>query len=423
MITLEKTKGLRPVVITGIGCISPYGLGVEAFWDALSKGRSGVSRINSFDPDSLLVKIAGEVRGLEADRYLSAKEQRHVSRTVLLALAASYEAWNDAGLSPQEMSLEKRRRIGVILGSGGGPLEFTERQYKHYFAGENNKTSVYTIPSSTPGTLSSELSMAFNLRGQSHVISTGCTSSTDALGYAAQTIALGRADSMLAGGADAPIMPGIMAGFELMKVLTTAWNESPEQASRPFSRNRSGMVLGEGSWFFILEAENLARERGAKIYARVAGYGTTCDAHHRVRLDESGEEPARAMSLAIEDAELKVDAVDYVNLHGTSTVLNDQIETRAVKLCLGKRAYKIPMSATKSLIGHPQGASGAAGITAALLAMERGIIHPTINLDDPDPNCDLDYVANEARQKEIEVALCNCIGFGSKNSALVLCKR
>jgi 3-oxoacyl-[acyl-carrier-protein] synthase II len=309
-----------------------------------------------------------------------------------------------------------------MLGTGGGGLAFTEQQYKYWFTGEINKASVYTIPSSTHGSLSSELSMVFNLHGLSHVISTGCTSSTDAIAYAAQHIALGRQDAMLAGGSDAPLALGILKGFNLMTVLTRDWNDAPEKASRPFDKDRSGMVLGEGAWVFVLETLENARNRGAKIYAEILGYGATCDAYHRVRLQENGEEPARAMRIALDDAALKPDEIDYVNLHGTSTVLNDCIETKAIKLAFGERAYKIPMSATKSQVGHPQGASGAAGIGAALLALNKGIIAPTINLDEPDAECDLDYVPNVARKKEVKTALCNCIGFGSKNSALVLGK-
>jgi len=308
-----------------------------------------------------------------------------------------------------------------VLGTGGGGLAFTEAQYKYLYLPDSPGTaSVYTIPSSTHGGLSSELSMAFGLRGLSHVISTGCTSSTDAIAYAAQHIALGRQDAMLAGGSDAPIAPGILGGFCLMKVLTEDWNDEPARASRPFSRDRSGMVLGEGAWVYVLEEYERARGRGANIYAEITGYGATCDAYHRVRLEDTGEEPARAMRLALEEAGRAPEEVDYVNLHGTSTVLNDRIETQALKLALGPSAKSIPMSGTKSQIGHPQGASGAAGLAAALCAMSTGRIPPTINLDEPAPECDLDYTPNRARERDVRVALCNCIGFGSKNSALVV---
>jgi 3-oxoacyl-[acyl-carrier-protein] synthase II len=262
--------------------------------------------------------------------------------------------------------------------------------------------------------------MAFGLRGLSHIISTGCTSSTDAIAYAAEHIALGRHEIMLTGGVDAPIAPGILAGFNLMTVLTSDWNEQPHRASRPFSLNRSGIVLGEGSWIYVLEELEHAKNRAVKIYGEITGYGATCDAYHRVRLEETGDEPARAMKLALEDAGRKPLEVDYVNLHGTSTVLNDRIETSALKLALNGQAITTPMSATKSQIGHPQGASGAAGLAAALCAMHTGFIPPTINLDEPDPDCDLDYVPNQARQADVRVALCNCIGFGSKNSALLV---
>lgn len=262
--------------------------------------------------------------------------------------------------------------------------------------------------------------MAFGLRGLSHIVSTGCTSSTDAIAYAAEHIALGRQDVMISGGVDAPIAPGILAGFNLMTVLTNEWNDEPHRASRPFSKNRSGMVLGEGSWIYVLEEFERAKKRNAKMYAEITGYGATCDAYHRVRLEEGGDEPARAMKLALEDAGRTPEDIDYVNLHGTSTLLNDRIETSALKLAFDGYAARIPMSATKSQVGHPQGASGAAGLAAALCAMHEQMIPPTINLDEPDPACDLDYVPNQARPAKVEIALCNCIGFGSKNSVLVV---
>jgi len=403
-----------------MGCVTPIGIGRDAFWNALIKGDSGVRKIDTFDVSSSPVKIAAQVQDFDWEAQLNPKDRKHVPRTVPLALAAAREALNDANLKTDELELEQRRAIGVVLGTGGGGLAFTEQQYSYWFNGPTNKASVYTIPSSTHGGLSSELSMAFGLRGLSHIVSTGCTSSTDAIAYAAQHIALGRQDTMLTGGVDAPIAPGILAGFNLMTVLTNDFNDEPHRASRPFSRDRSGIVLGEGAWIYVLEEFEQARERGAKIYAEITGYGATCDAYHRVRLEESGDEPARAMKLALADAGRAPAEVDYVNLHGTSTVLNDRIETSALKLVLNGQAIEKPMSATKSQIGHPQGASGAAGLGAALCAMHTGFIPPTINLDEPDPACDLDYVANEARKADVRVALCNCIGFGSKNSALVV---
>jgi 3-oxoacyl-[acyl-carrier-protein] synthase II len=412
----------RRVVITGMGCVTPLGIGREAFWDSLVAGRSGVRRIETFDPSSFPVQIAAEVPSFNWEAQLNPKDRKHVPRTVPLALAAAREALADAHLFPEDMSLDERRAFGVELGTGGGGLAFTEQQYEYWYVGPTTKASVYTIPSSTHGGLSSELSMAFGLRGLSHIVSTGCTSSTDAIAYAAQHIALGRQDLMLAGGVDAPIAPGILAGFNLMTVLTNDWNDDPQRASRPFSRNRSGMVLGEGSWIYVLEELNHATSRGGQIYAEIIGYGATCDAYHRVRLAEDGSEPARAMRLALQDAGAEPKDIDYVNLHGTSTVLNDRIETSALKLAFDGHAAHIPMSATKSQIGHPQGASGAAGLGAALCAMHTNRIPPTINLEEPDPDCDLDYVPNEAREANIKTALCNCIGFGSKNSALVVQK-
>lgn len=416
----SRVDHLRRVVITGMGCVTPIGIGRAAFWRALIDGESGVRRITSFDTANSRVKIAAEVDGFDWQAQLNPKDRKHVPRTVPLALAAAREALDDAGLNPGEFTLDQRRECGVILGTGGGGLAFTERQYEYWYIGPANKASVYTIPASTHGGLSSELSMAFGLRGLSHIVSTGCTSSTDALAYAAEHIALGRQNVMIAGGVDAPIAPGILAAFNLMTVLTSEWNDEPQRASRPFSRNRSGIVLGEGAWLYVLEDLEHAQARDAKIYAEITGYGATCDAYHRVRLEEGGDEPARAMRLALQDAGRSPEDVDYVNLHGTSTLLNDRIETSALKLALDGHAQRIPMSATKSQVGHPQGASGAAGLGAALCAMHENMIPPTINLDEPDPDCDLDYVANHARAANVKVALCNCIGFGSKNSALLV---
>ena len=410
----------RRVVITGLGCVTPLGIGRQAFWEGLLAGRSGVRKIQAFDASSSPVQIAAEVPDFDWEAEINPKDRKHVPRTVPLALAAAREAIYDAKIHPNDLSLEERRTIGVVLGTGGGGLAFTEQQYQYWYIGPTTKASVYTIPASTHGGLSSELSMAFGLRGLSHIVSTGCTSSTDAIAYAAQHIALGRQDVMVSGGVDAPIAPGILAGFNLMTVLTNDWNDEPERASRPFSKNRSGMVLGEGAWIYVLEELTRARERKAPIYAEITGYGATCDAYHRVRLAEDGNEPARAMKLALLDAGRESKDVDYVNLHGTSTQLNDRIETSALKLAFDGHARRIPMSATKSQVGHPQGASGAAGIAAALCAMHTNKIPPTINLDEPDPACDLDYIPNEAREANVRVALCNCIGFGSKNSSLVI---
>jgi 3-oxoacyl-[acyl-carrier-protein] synthase II len=366
------------------------------------------------------VQIAGEVRDFDELAWVDKRERKHMSRAVPLALAASTEALADSGLDPASLSLDAKRRIGVVLGSGGGASDFSDDCYRLYYSGHEKQVSIFAVPSGTMGTLSSEISMRFGFRGLSHVITTGCTSSTDALGYSLREIQSGRLPIILSGGVDAPIAFGMMKGFTLMKIMTSSWNHAPERASRPFSADRDGFVLAEGAWMFVLEELEHARARGAKIYAEIAGYGSTCEAYHRVRLEECGEEPARAMQMAMEEAGIGPAQVDYVNLHGTSTQLNDRIETRAVKLVLGERAPRVPMSALKSQIGHPQGASGAAGVAAALLAMEHDQLPPTINLEVPDPDCDLDYVPQPGRAARVEHALCNCIAFGSKNSALVL---
>ena len=415
--SLRRREGR--IVISGIGCLTPLGNSRDELWDGFRNARSGIRRISLFDPSSFPVQIGGEVRGIDPYLHFQTKERPHVSRSAALAIAAATQALQDARLNPEMLGVDDRRRIGVVLGSGGGGLAFTERQYEHWFRGEPKKASVYTIPTSTIGTLSSEVSMAFRLHGASHVVSTGCTSSTDALFYACDAISTGRADQVLTGGVDAPFAPGILAGFCLMRVLTESWNDRPESGSRPFSKDRDGFVLGEGAWLYVVERESSARARGATIYGEVMGYGSTCDAHHRVRLDESGIEPARAMELALDDAGLSSADIDYVNLHGTSTQLNDRIETRAIKHCFKEHASRIPMSSTKSMVGHPQGASGAAGISAVLFALNEQLIPPTLNLEDPDPECDLDYVPRTPRKADVRYALANCIGFGSKNSALV----
>lgn len=417
---MRSPKTLRRVVVTGIGCVTPIGIGREQFWQSIREGQSGISRITRFDASDLPVQIAGEVKGFNPDEIIPPKDRQHVSHAVAYAIAAAGLTFEDAGLKPQEMSLDERRDIGIFLGSGGASLSFIEKQYRYYFANEAKKASIYSIPTATPGSLPSELSMPFGIKGFSHLISTGCTSSTDAINYAAQNIAMGRINRVLTGGIDAPLAHSIVLGFCVMKVMTPSWNHEPSRGSRPFCRNRDGFVLGEGAYLFLLEELEQALNRGARIYGEIVGYGSTCDAHHRVRLDETGIEPARAMALALEDAGLRPEEIDYINLHGTSTELNDRIETRAVKMAFGETASRIPMSATKSMVGHPQGASGAAGLAATLGGINLGFLPPTINLDEPDPDCDLDYVPNKARLAEIRHALCNCIGFGSKNSALVV---
>lgn len=409
------------MVVTGIGAVSPNGVGREAFWRNTLDGVSGVRAIDQFDTSGLQVRIAGTVAGgfRESD-WVQVKERPHVGRVTPLARAAAGEALLDAGIDTAAMTREQLREIGVITGSGGGSQAFTEEQYRLYHTGQTKQCSVYVIPTSTIGTLASEVSMHFGLRGMSHVVSTGCTSSTDAIGYAMRNIQSGMIDCLVAGGADAPLAPVIMRGFQLMRIMTQRWNHAPERASRPFSKDRDGFVIAEGAWFLVLEERERALARGARIYGEIAGYGSTCEAYHRVRLEECGEEPARAIGMALDEAGIVPEQVGYLQYHGTSTELNDRIETAAMHLAFRAHARRVPGSALKSLIGHPQGACGAAGVAAILLAMRDGLVHPTINLDEPDPACDLDYVPGAARKVEFEYAVANCIAFGSKNAALVL---
>jgi 3-oxoacyl-[acyl-carrier-protein] synthase II len=412
---------MRRVVITGIGAVSPNGIGRERFWEATRNGISGVRRITRFDPTGYQVQVAGQIPDeFDEKQYVEIKDRPHVSRAVPLAAAAVKEAVADAGLDVRGMTRDQLRLIGVIVGSGGGSQDFTEEQYRLYYAGLTKQCSVYTIPTGTIGTLASEVSMRFGFRGLSHIVSTGCTSSTDALGYAYRNIQAGVLNTIVAGGVDSPIAPLILRGFQLMRIMSTRWNQEPERASRPFSRDRDGFVIAEGAWFFILEEMEQAKERGAHMYGEIAGYGSTCEAYHRVRLEECGEEPARAMGMAMDEAGIPPSEVQYIHYHGTSTELNDRIETRAVKLAFNGHAYKLAGSSLKSMIGHPQGACGAAGIAATLLSMRDGVVPPTINVDEPDPECDLDYIPEAGRKLAVEHAMANCIAFGSKNSAMVL---
>ena len=406
-------------MVTGIGAVTPAGVGRELFAAALREGRSTVGRLSQFELNGLPCRVAAEVTGFDPGTVMDAKDLKRVSRATPMGIAATQEALEDAGLAGPAES-DTRRALGIVIGSGAGGIEFGERQYRHYFAGDYGRISPYSISTSFVGSLSSEISIALGLSGMSHVVSTGCTSSTDAIGYGLDMIRSGRVDILLTGGVEACITPALMTGFCRMKVVSTGFNDEPHRASRPFDRSRDGFVIGEGSWMMLLEERERALARGATIYAEVAGYGSTCDAYHRVALCPDGVQPARAIRLALDDAEVPVEAVDYVNLHGTATRINDEVETRVIRKVFGSHAERLPVSATKSMFGHPQGACGAMGVAATALAMRGGFIPPTINLDDPDDGLDLDYVPHESRSVEAQSAVCNCIGFGSKNSSLVL---
>jgi 3-oxoacyl-[acyl-carrier-protein] synthase II len=425
----------RPrVAVTGIGVVSPFGVGRERYWQALVAGRSGTKTIDEFDASSLACQVAAPLppfsvddapalegedadgtRGRPVVPALAARaDPRRYSRVALAAVVAAREAWVDAGLSVGEAG------AGVIVGTGAGGIDIGELQYREYFADEWKRITPYAIPVSICGMVSSEVSIALGLHGISHVLSTGCTSSTDAIGYATSVLRAGEADVVLSGGADACVTPGMIFGFSRMKVMATRFNDRPSEASRPFDRLRDGFVLGEGAWMLALELESRARARGAAIYACVEGYGSTCDAYHRVQMDPDGEQIVRALSLAVERSGRAVEEIGYVNYHGTSTPLNDAVEVRCVRRLLGSVAERVPGSSSKSMIGHPQGASGAAGVVATAMAIARSYLPPTINLTHPDPACDLDFVPRQGRVAPIQAALCNCLGFGSKNSALVL---
>jgi 3-oxoacyl-[acyl-carrier-protein] synthase II len=415
---------MRPrIAITGIGVVSTFGAGREAFWSHVSRGVSGTRAITEFDASTYPCRVAAAVppiaddypavRG-ESDPVDSHADPRRYSRAASFGVRAAREAWSDAGLRFGEP------RAGVIIGSGGGGIDVGERQYQDFFTNNGRQVTPYAIAVGICGMVSSEISISLGLHGISHVLSTGCTSSTDAIGYARLLLALDEYEVLLAGGTDGCVLPGMIFGFSRMRAVSTHYNDRPGEASRPFDRGRDGFVLGEGAWMMALEREDRARARGARIYACVEGYASTCDAYHRVQMDPDGEQIVRAMQIAIDRSGHAIDEIGYVNYHGTSTVLNDAVEARCVRRLLGARADAVPGSSTKSMIGHPQGASGASGIVTSALALSRGFLPPTINQRTPDPACDLDFIPNTGRAATPAAALCNCLGFGSKNSAIVL---
>jgi 3-oxoacyl-[acyl-carrier-protein] synthase II len=413
------------VVISGIGVVSPFGVGRERYWDHVRRGCSATRALADDEFNDSACRVAAPVTGVSIDDLPGLDgddgrdpehraDPKRYSRAALIGVIAAREAWSDARLRAGE------ENAAVIVGSGGGGIDVGERQYRDFFVEHGRKVTPYAIPISIVGMMSSEISISLRVRGPSHVLSCGCTSSTDAIGYAAALIGSGGADVVLTGGADACVTPGMMFGFSRMRVMSTAYNDDPARASRPFDRGRDGFVLGEGAWMLVLEREDRARARGARVYASIDGYAATCDAYHRVQMAPDGREIVRAMALAIERSGHHAQRIGYVSFHGTSTALNDAVESRCVRQVFGAHADRLAGSSVKSMIGHPQGASGAAGIVTAALAMDRNFLPPTINQSDPDPDCDLDYVPNHGRPASVEAALCNCLGFGSKNSALVV---
>jgi 3-oxoacyl-[acyl-carrier-protein] synthase II len=410
------------IAITGIGVVSTFGVGRKVFWDHVRGGVSGTRAITEFDASTYPCRVAAavppvsvaEALPLDGENGNGHADPRRYSRAALFGVVAAREAWNDAHLAYAQPN------AGVIIGTGGGGIDVGERQYQDFFSNGGKHVTPYAIAIGICGMVSSEISIALGLRGISHVLSTGCTSSTDAIGYAAMLLRAGEVDVMLTGGTDGCVLPGMIFGFSRMRAVSTHYNDRPEQASRPFDRGRDGFVLGEGAWMLALERESRARSRGAHIYATVEGYASTCDAYHRVQMDPDGEQIVRCMTTAIERSGRPIEEIDYINYHGTSTQLNDAIEARCTRRVFGERAARVPGSSTKSMIGHPQGASGAAGVVTTALALSCGYLPPTINLTDPDPACDLDFVPNQGRRARPAAALCNCLGFGSKNSALVL---
>ena len=419
------SPGAPRIVISGIGVVSPFGVGRERFWEHVSRGCSATRAITEFDASEMASRVAASVPGLTLDDVPALDgddiwdtdyraDPKRYSRAALIGVIAAREAWADAGLRIAEPN------AGVVIGSGGGGIDVGERQYYDFFVERGKKVTPYAIPVSIVGMVSSEISISLRLRGVSHVLSCGCTSSTDAMGYAAALLRSGDADVIVSGGTDACVTPGMMFGFSRMRAVSTAYNHRPAEASRPFDKGRDGFVLGEGAWMVVLEREDRARARGAPIYASIDGYGSTCDAYHRVQMAPDGEEIVRAIELAITRSGRRRDEVGYVNFHGTSTLLNDAVESRCVRQLFGAHTDRLAGSSVKSMIGHPQGASGAAGVVTAALALSRGFLPPTINHREADAECDLDVIPNQGRAVEVGAALCTCLGFGSKNSALVI---
>lgn len=414
-----KRALMRRVVITGIGTVAPTGIGVENFWDGMKKGINCIDHITHFDASKHPAKIAAEIRDFSPVPYIKKHEISGLSRSAQFAIVAAHCALSDASLT---ISRKLSPRTGVVLGTGVSGMEFVESELLNYFnAGMNmRKVNPFVTIGGFAGAVSSELSIRLKLNGPSLTLATGCTGSHDAMGYALSLIRGGTSDVILTGGTDACITPAIVTAFCRINALATNWNDRPKSASRPFNKDRDGFVIGEGAAVLVLEELSHAVGRGARIYAEVLGYGSSCDAYHMTQPIPGGAGSANAMTNALNDANLAADAVDYINAHGTSTPLNDKAETKAIKKVFGARANTIPVSSIKSMIGHAVGAAGSFGISASALAIKNSFVPPTINYENPDPECDLDYVPNKGRHVSVNYTLCNSIGFGAKNSVIVL---
>ncbi|REJ33437.1 MAG: beta-ketoacyl-[acyl-carrier-protein] synthase II [Bacillota bacterium] len=406
----------RRVVVTGIGVITPVGIGKEAMWDALARGVSGIGPITRFDASDYPTRFAGEVRDFDPAAYMDRKDARRLDRFIQYAWAATQMALTDANLDPTKVDGE---RMGVLIGSGIGGIETLEQQMRVLAERGPDRVSPFLVPMMIPDMASGYVSIQIGAKAHNACTVTACASGSNAIGDAARIIQRGEADIMITGGTEASVTPVALAGFSAARALSTR-NDAPQKASRPFDKERDGFVLAEGAGILVLESLEHAQARGARIYGEVAGYACTGDAYHITQPAPEGEGAYRAIRRALEDAGVSPDEIDYINAHGTSTEYNDYFETLAIKRALGEAAYRVPISSTKSMTGHLLGAAGAVEAIVCLLAMERGLIPPTINYEVPDPGCDLDYVPNEARPAKIDVAVSNSFGFGGHNAVLVL---
>ncbi|TET39767.1 MAG: beta-ketoacyl-[acyl-carrier-protein] synthase II [Elusimicrobia bacterium] len=408
----------RRVVITGYGVISPIGIGADDFWNSLVSGKSGISRISTFDTSQFSTQIGAEIKNFQPEKYIDKKKIRKMDRFSQLAFAAAKIAIEDAKL---DMKKEDPFRVGVIVGSGIGGLSTVAAEHKVLLEKGPRRVSPFMIPMLITNIAAGEIAIAHNIKGPNYSLSSACATSNHTIGDALRLIHYGDADVIIAGGSEAAVTPLGLAGFCSARALSTR-NDDPEHASRPFDKERDGFVMGEGAGIVILELLEHALSRGVTIRAELIGYGATNDAYHITAPSPDGQSAARAMSNALADGGVKPEEVDYINAHGTSTPLNDKVETFAIKKVFGDYAYKIPISSSKSMIGHLLGAAGVVELIATILSMEKEMLPPTINYEFPDPECDLDYVPNKARPKKINVALSNSLGFGGHNATLVVRK-